>query len=590
MKSSRISSTPNPRPVGRILAGLLLLTLLSAVLSLCLGSTLLSPALVPQALFGEVDGTVEGQIIQYVRLPRTCGCLLAGMALAVSGAVIQSVLSNPLAAPNIIGVNSGAGLMVVLCSALLPQSVTLTPLAAFLGAFLGVVLVLFIAERTGASRITLVLAGVAVSNIFSAGIDAVVTFFPDAVLSYTDFRIGGLNNLSMDKLVPSFWVIAAALIILFSLTSEMDILSLGRETAQSLGLPVKPLRLILLALAAALAGAAVSFAGLLGFVGLIVPHIMRRVVGEDSRPLLASCALGGAALLTLCDLLSRVLFAPYEIPVGIVLSLAGGPFFIWLLLRQRGEDLLIQLEHISAGYGGPLVVQDVSLELNPGEVLALLGPNGCGKSTLLRVIAGLQAPAGGQVLVDGTPAQRLTRRQLAQTVTYLPQSRTVPNITAYRMVLHGRFPYLSYPRRYRPEDHVAARRALEQADAWDLAQLPVQSLSGGQRQKVYLAMALAQNTQTILMDEPTTYLDIRHQLDLMGFSRSLAEQGRAVVLVLHDLCLALRFAHRGAVMEDGRLLRTGTPEELFASGILTQTFHTRLARVETGEGWRYYYD
>ena len=251
---------------------------------------------------------------------------------------------------------------------------------------------------------------------------------------------------------------------------------------------------------------------------------------------------------------------------------------------------MIQLEHISAGYGGPLVVQDVSLELNPGEVLALLGPNGCGKSTLLRVIAGLQAPAGGQVLVDGTPAQRLTRRQLAQTVTYLPQSRTVPNITAYRMVLHGRFPYLSYPRRYRPEDHAAARRALKQADAWDLAQLPVQSLSGGQRQKVYLAMALAQNTQTILMDEPTTYLDIRHQLDLMGFSRSLAEQGRAVVLVLHDLCLALRFAHRGAVMEDGRLLQTGTPEELFASGILTQTFHTRLARVETGEGWRYYYD
>ena len=247
---------------------------------------------------------------------------------------------------------------------------------------------------------------------------------------------------------------------------------------------------------------------------------------------------------------------------------------------------MIQLEHISAGYGGPLVVQNVSLELNPGEILALLGPNGCGKSTLLRVIAGLQAPAGGQVLVDGTPAQRLTRRQLAQTVTYLPQSRTVPNITAYRMVLHGRFPYLSYPRRYRPEDHAAARRALEQADAWELAQLPVQSLSGGQRQKVYLAMALAQDTQTILMDEPTTYLDIRHQLDLMGFSRSLAEQGRAVVLVLHDLCLALRFAHRGAVMEDGRLLQTGTPEELFASGILTQTFHTRLARVETGEGWR----
>lgn len=251
---------------------------------------------------------------------------------------------------------------------------------------------------------------------------------------------------------------------------------------------------------------------------------------------------------------------------------------------------MIQLQHVSAGYGGPLVVQDVSLDLRPGEVLVLLGPNGCGKSTLLRVIAGLQPSFGGEVLVDGEPIARLTHRNLAQKVTYLPQSRSVPNITAYRMVLHGRFPYLSYPRRYRPEDHAAARRALEQADAWELAQLPVQSLSGGQRQKVYLAMALAQDTQTILMDEPTTYLDIQHQLDLMRFSQALAREGRAVVLVLHDLCLALRFAHRGAVLEQGHLLQTGTPEELFASGVLTETFRTPLARIQTPEGWRYYYD
>ena len=251
---------------------------------------------------------------------------------------------------------------------------------------------------------------------------------------------------------------------------------------------------------------------------------------------------------------------------------------------------MIQLEHISAGYGGPLVVQDVSLDLNPGEVLVLLGPNGCGKSTLLRVIAGLQPLAGGQVLVDGQPAGRLTRRQLAQKVTYLPQSRTVPNITAYRMVLHGRFPYLSYPRRYRPEDHAAARKALEQADAWELAQLPVQTLSGGQRQKVYLAMALAQDTQTILMHEPTTYLDIQHQLDLLAFSQAMAREGRAVVLVLHDLCLALRFAHRGAVLSEGRLLQTGTPEELYSSRILTETVRTPLNRIRTEGGWRYYSD
>ena len=336
MKSLRTSSIPDSRRRGRFLLALLLLTLLAALLSICLGSTFISPALVPRALLGQLEGTLEGNIVLLARLPRTCGCLLAGLALAVSGAVIQSVLNNPLAAPNIIGVNSGAGLMVVLCSALAPQQVALTPLAAFLGALAGVLLVLFIAERTGASRITLVLAGVAVSNIFSAGIDTVVTLVPDAVLGYTDFRIGGLKNLSMERIVPAFWVILPVFVLLLSLSGEMDILSLGRETAQSLGLPVKPLRLLLLALAAALAGAAVSFAGLLGFVGLIVPHIMRRAVGDDSLPLILSCALGGACLLTLCDLLSRLLFAPYEVPVGIILSLAGGPFFIWLLLRQRG--------------------------------------------------------------------------------------------------------------------------------------------------------------------------------------------------------------------------------------------------------------
>ena len=336
MKSLRTSSTPELRPVGRVLAGLLLLTLLSAVLSLCLGSTTLSPALVPQALLGQLEGSVEGQIIQYVRLPRTCGCLLAGAALAVSGAVIQSVLNNPLAAPNIIGVNSGAGLMVVLCSALFPQSVTLTPLAAFLGAFLGVLLVLLIAERTGASRITLVLAGVAVSNIFSAGIDALVTFFPDAVLSYTDFRIGGLSNLSMDRIVPAFWVVLAALVLLFSLSSEMDILALGRETAQSLGLPVKPLRLSCWPWPPPWRGPPSASPGCWALWASSSPTSCAAPWGRTAAPCWLACALGGASLLTLCDLLSRVLFAPYEIPVGIVLSLAGGPFFIWLLLRQRG--------------------------------------------------------------------------------------------------------------------------------------------------------------------------------------------------------------------------------------------------------------
>ena len=333
MKNLRISSIR--RHKGQFIALLALLTVCAALLSLCVGSVWVPPGEIFAALTGNTENAAA-RIFLYARLPRTCGCLMAGMALAVSGAVIQAVLANPLAAPNIIGVNSGAGLMVALSCALMPYSAAARPLMAFLGALAGVLLVLFLAERTGAARITLVLAGVAVSSMFSAGIDAVVTFVPDALNGYSDFRIGGLDNLSMERLWPALCVLIPALLGCVMLASEMDVLLLGADTARSLGLNVKRTRLILLTLAAALAGGAVSFCGLLGFVGLIVPHFMRRLVGEESRILIAACALGGAGFLTVCDVLSRTVVAPYELSVGIVLSLVGGPFFLWLLLRQRG--------------------------------------------------------------------------------------------------------------------------------------------------------------------------------------------------------------------------------------------------------------
>ena len=318
----------------RIYAALAALVLAVSLLNLCLGAEKVPPAEVLRALTGGGSGTTAFRIVRYVRLPRLCACLLAGGALAASGAIIQGVLSNALAAPSTIGVNAGAGLTVALCCAIAPTAVKLVPLAAMAGAFLGVMTVLLIARRTGASKITLVLAGVAVSSIFSAGIDAVVTFVPEALNGYSDFRIGGFSGVSMARLFPALWPALLSFVLSLSLHNEMDVLLLGREQAQSLGLPAERLRIVLLGLAAVLAGSAVSVGGLVGFVGLIVPHIMRRLVGEESGPLLVSSVLGGAALLGGCDLLGRMLFAPYEIPVGIVMALAGGPFFIWLLQRR----------------------------------------------------------------------------------------------------------------------------------------------------------------------------------------------------------------------------------------------------------------
>lgn len=335
MKNWQKSYTRNKPALFIILA---IAVVISAVISICAGTVKISPADILAVFFKNSCG-IEKQIIMYARLPRTLGCILAGSALAVSGAVIQSVLSNPLAAPNVIGVNSGAGMAVTLCSAFIPGGLAYMPLFAFLGALSGVLLVLLIAEKTSASRITLVLAGVAVSSIFSAVIDGAITFYPDALNGYSDFRIGGFANVPMSRILPAVWVIIPVLIILFSFSNELDILSLGTDTASSLGLKAKTMKFIFLALAAALSGAAVSISGLLGFVGLIVPHIVRSLIGEDSFPLIAGSAMGGAVMLTLCDTLSRTIFSPYELPVGIVLSILGGPFFIWLLIRQRGGRL-----------------------------------------------------------------------------------------------------------------------------------------------------------------------------------------------------------------------------------------------------------
>ena len=248
---------------------------------------------------------------------------------------------------------------------------------------------------------------------------------------------------------------------------------------------------------------------------------------------------------------------------------------------------MVELRNIAAGYPGRPVLEDVSLSFVPGQVTVLLGPNGCGKSTLLHTANGLLPVTKGEVWLDGRPLNAYTPKEIARKVAVLPQSRPVPEITARRMVLHGRFPWLSYPRRYREEDHAAVRQALAWVGAEDLAERPLSSLSGGQRQKIYIALALAPGTETVL-DEPTTFLDAKHQLEVMALARALAREGKAVGLVLHDLCLALPGADRVALLYGGRLEALGEPEEIWRSGCLERVLGVRLGRVETEAGWRYY--
>lgn len=304
--------------------------------SLCLGTAKLSMTQLWKGICDGKGNSYEANIFWYVRLPRTFACLLAGAGLSTAGAVIQGVLANPLASPSIIGVNAGAGLAVTICCAANLLSGWTIAGSAFLGAFAAVLMITAAAKKVGASRTTVVLGGVAVNSFLNAVSESIRTLFPEVGALSADFRVGGFSSVTFARLVPAGICIFIALIVILSLCNELDILNLGEDMAQGLGMPVKKMRTIFLLLSAVLAGACVSFSGLLGFVGLIIPHIGRKLVGSESRYLLPFCVIGGATFVTLCDVIGRVVFRPYEIPVGILLSLIGGPFFLCLLIRSKG--------------------------------------------------------------------------------------------------------------------------------------------------------------------------------------------------------------------------------------------------------------
>ncbi|MDR1550451.1 MAG: iron ABC transporter permease [Hungatella sp.] len=310
----------------------------SILLGLCLGTSNIRPSdLIVTLTAGEADDFLY-RILLTIRLPRVTAALLAGSALSVSGAIIQSVLNNPLASPNIIGVNAGAGLFVLLASAFLPPDPLFLPLSAFSGALLACMLVLAITMTGRLSRVLLVLTGFAVNSIFSAGMNTVMILYPDAYVGAGNFLVGGLSSVTSNVLVyPSAFIIAGFVLAMLC-SRGLNILNLGGDSAKALGMNVNACRCACLAIAAILAGAAVSFAGMIGFVGLLVPHGVKLMIGQDNRFVLPASALTGGMFVILCDLLARTLFLPYELPVGILMSFMGGPFFLYLILKNRRKE------------------------------------------------------------------------------------------------------------------------------------------------------------------------------------------------------------------------------------------------------------
>lgn len=248
---------------------------------------------------------------------------------------------------------------------------------------------------------------------------------------------------------------------------------------------------------------------------------------------------------------------------------------------------MIELKKVTAGYPSKTVLSEISLSVPKGTLISVIGKNGSGKSTLLETVIGIINAKSGEMLVDGE--SELSRQSMAKKISYLAQGKSVSDMTVEQLVLHGRFPHLSYPRRYSEKDREISSAALRQMGIADIAGTPLSALSGGMRQKAYIAMALAQDTDYILLDEPTTYLDISNQVELMKILRSLADRGKGIVAVMHDLPLAFGFSDRIAVIKDAKIAAFDTPRKICDSGIVQEVFGIDLQYSPAEKSYHYKY-
>lgn len=305
----------------------------AALLAVGSGAVSLSIGETWQALLGQGDPETV-RIINILRLPRTIVAILVGANLALAGCILQGVLHNPLADPGIIGVSAGAGLFAMVLMIIFPEHVMWVPVAAFAGAVLSTGIVFFLAWEKGINPLRMILAGVAVGAFFAGGMSALNVFYSDRIQGTVMWMAGGFSGRSWEHVEMILPYSMLGIIGTILCARQLNALQLGDELAQSLGVRVQRTRTILIFLAALLSASAVSVAGMVGFVGLIVPHIMRLCIGSDHEFLLPCAAMAGGVVLVTADTAARTLFSPLEIPVGIFMSFIGAPFFLWLLKNK----------------------------------------------------------------------------------------------------------------------------------------------------------------------------------------------------------------------------------------------------------------
>lgn len=331
---NKVYTERNPKRLKRFggIAGGILLLLLAVLIGISCGIADLSLQELKDGLFFGVQSE-NYRIVYLIRMPRVFCGILAGTNLALAGCILQGILRNPLADPGIIGVTAGAGLFAMVIMIILPEITNLVPIAAFIGAMVAVAIVFALSWQRGVQPLRMILAGVAVAAFFGGAQTALMVFYSDRIQSTINWMAGGFQGASWSHVSMILPYTLLGLAAVFFISRWLNALQLGEDTARSIGLPVEKIRFVLLILAALLAASAVSVAGMLGFVGLVIPHMVRLVTGSDFDYLLPCSAIWGAAFVSMTDSAARLALAPIEVPVGVFMSFFGAPFFLYLLKK-----------------------------------------------------------------------------------------------------------------------------------------------------------------------------------------------------------------------------------------------------------------
>lgn len=544
----------------------------------------------PQLLRALVNpSTVDAQtrmVLWQLRIPSSVMAVLIGVCLSLAGAHMQTILDNPLAEPFTLGISAaaafGAAASIVLGWTIIPNSQFNVAVCAAVASLVAVAIVAAVSRRREEGRESMILLGIALVFGFYALL-ALLQYraTPEALQQIVFWTMGSLQRATWTSNAIIAAVLAIAIPITIRHSGQLTALRLGDERAAAMGVNVPRLRSRILILASLLAAVTVAFAGVIGFVGLVGPHVARILVGEEQRYFAPASAATGAFLLATAHALSITIIPGVAIPIGIITALVGVPVFVSphphsASCLRRGI-VNVRLSNLHLSYGQRHVLDGVSLgPLERGTVTGLLGPNGAGKSTLIKAIAGLKTPTSGEVIISDDDGH-VSGAQLRDVVGYLPQDVLA---TASLTVLES---VLTSARSRSKATVERAAHVLERVGIAHIAHRFISQLSGGQRQLVALAQMVVRDPQVLLLDEPTSALDLHNQIEVLRLVRRTVDSGHKMAIVaLHDLNLAACYCDRLVLLHEGGVHAEGSPSEVLTPDVLERVYGFRARVLSDG--------